>query len=104
MHLDVLRVQGLEKTYSLDHVIGRPVICDSSDAGLRTETDELSPAIERGLNSARIAIYMLNMPASEHRTLREREEHVEGLCDAWLDAIREGVRKYPCLELSPRLG
>ncbi|KAK2813733.1 hypothetical protein FQN50_000131 [Emmonsiellopsis sp. PD_5] len=99
IHLAVLRVEGLDKIYSLEHVIGRPVACDPSDTELQTALSELAtPTDPRGKFSV-IARNLLHIQSSQFNTPREIEDRVALTCSSLLTYMWH-FRKYPRLELS----
>ncbi|EEP82580.1 predicted protein [Uncinocarpus reesii 1704] len=98
-HLDVLRVKCLDKSYPLEHVVGRPLRCDPADKQLQAVVDEITePVNEDG------AFQGLLLCGQEwirgfgpHRT----EEAYRGLCYSWLRILRDDVREYPMLDSAP---
>ncbi|WEW61273.1 hypothetical protein PRK78_006763 [Emydomyces testavorans] len=99
-HLGVLRARHLDETYPLEHVIGRPILCDPSDSSLRKVVEEISkPGNPEGDFQSYIA-YILKLMNIRGRENEKFEEWFANLCCEWLERMREEVRKYPRFEFA----
>lgn len=101
VHFDILQVEGLDKTYPLDYVVGRPVISDPSDTALQ---EAMGPK----------NLFRSNCDAIDHafsedewmgdRRNQQRELLLADICRDWLRGLREKVRHYPTFDFDVRNG
>ncbi|KAK2733089.1 hypothetical protein FQN55_003759 [Onygenales sp. PD_40] len=99
-HLDVLRVEGLDKEYPVEHVLGFPVALDPADTALVQLIDQIPNVGERE-GYIRITLQVFARMSKTYTSSFDAENHVTGICYAFLDHLREKVRKYPRVEHHP---
>ncbi|EEP82394.1 predicted protein [Uncinocarpus reesii 1704] len=100
VHLEIFRVEGLDRTFPLEDVIGRPIACDPSDAPLQTALEGVSRPYSRepfGLGCKLLLEGLNRTDLSD----RYRDRYMKGMCWEMLRNLREDIRKYPCYELCP---
>ncbi|KAK2794432.1 hypothetical protein FQN50_009914 [Emmonsiellopsis sp. PD_5] len=90
-HLDVLRIEGLDKEYPVDHVLRRPVRLDPSDLDIVNllEYEEGKGFIGNLMLGLR---YTVEAPYTSEDTV---ERCVASKCINYLQHLRNDVRKYP---------
>ncbi|KAK2805564.1 hypothetical protein FQN50_006191 [Emmonsiellopsis sp. PD_5] len=102
-HLDVFRDEGLDKEYPVEHVLGFPVALDPADTALVQLIDQIPNVGERE-GYIRITLQVFARMSKTYTSSFDAENHVTGICYAFLDHLREKVRKYPRVEHRPFRG
>ena len=102
-HLDILRVEGVDKEYPIDHVLRRPVRLDPSDSDLVNLLEQIPHSEER---KGFMRILMLGLcyvvERSRIYTACSVERHVASSCSSYIRYLRE-IRKYPKEQRGPRV-
>lgn len=95
IHLEALRVEGLDQEHPIDYVLGCPVTCETSNAGMLDVMEQILGKKEGYFHMIYYAhIGRCNL-AKKSARLREGEEGALAVCHAALDHMHENVRKYP---------
>lgn len=94
LHLDVLRVEGVDKEYPIDHVLGCPVVCDPSDTDLAEVMQQLSTSGGRFHNLMGYHV------RTGEKTSRIIEEGTVAVCYGILNDLWQDIRRYPLVDTS----
>ncbi|EEP79944.1 predicted protein [Uncinocarpus reesii 1704] len=100
VHLDILRVSGLDQTHPLDHVIGKPVADNPSAHVLRDEPEETTTPEEPDS----MLLQGFEEGLKENDGQKPGELDIAHLCICWIEVLRNYPGNYPHQSAKDMLG
>lgn len=96
-HLDILRVEGLDKDYPVEQVLGRSLQVDPSDTELVKTLQQIPYMGERD-GDVRAVLHGLVRAAPYLGSTMKAENTVASIGHCFLEHLRTKVRKYPAID------